>query len=237
MTKNPALAALFAATFSLAWPMLEQAPAQTPSDSERPAATLPQVGELSFRRFAREVLFGYATYHTPRFDAYTEGSYHVDPPQLVADIPAEAARHGLDLQAVVVVGPYGPVWAYDVVALIRTPECVRVNSLVMPHARITAKYSGCLSAQSATEWLRRLEALAPVVEPCPPGREGDPACCSCLHVMQLADGTTSRRRSDFGCSAEERSTAIEAINSALESLGAQLTPTYLHHPPEAEDAQ
>lgn len=97
---------------------------------------------LSREAFFREVLFATPTVRTPRFDDYTPGSYHVDKLDVAAGLPAEAARCGLRLRALLTVGPTGPLWAYHVVPFIEDGESVRVNSLVMPHARITGKGSG-----------------------------------------------------------------------------------------------
>ena len=82
---------------------------------ERPPSKFPYEDDLSFRGFAQEALFGYGTQRTAKFDDYTKESYHVQPLQLLADLPSEARLYGIDLRAVVVVGPFGPLWAYDVI--------------------------------------------------------------------------------------------------------------------------
>ncbi len=85
-----------------------------------PPSKFPAWNDLSFRGFAQEVLYGYGMQRIPLFDDYTKGSYHVNPAQLAADLPKEATLYGLDLQSLVVVGPYGLLWAYDLIAVLRT---------------------------------------------------------------------------------------------------------------------
>jgi hypothetical protein len=101
--------------------------------------------------FFREALFAAPTIRTPRFDDYTPGSYHADKLDLANGLPAEAVRCGLRLRALLVVGPTGPLWAFHVVPFIQDGDSLRVNSMVMPHARITGKGTARLSERTLTD--------------------------------------------------------------------------------------
>jgi hypothetical protein len=101
--------------------------------------------------FFREALFASPTMRTPRFDDYTPDSYHADKLDLAEGLPSEAARCGLRLRALLVVGPVGPLWSFHVVPFIEDGDSLRVNSLVMPHARITGKGSARVSEAALTE--------------------------------------------------------------------------------------
>ncbi len=125
--------------------------------------------------FFHEVLFAEPTARTPRFDDYTRDSYHVHKLDLVRGLPIQAAACGVQLRAALVVGPMGPLWTYHVAALLQDGTNVRVNSLVMPHARITGKGTGLISNQDASVLLQQIEN-APLVRPglpTPPPEDGN----------------------------------------------------------------
>jgi len=102
------------------------------------AADLDRNEGASRTAFMREVLFAAATARTPMFADYPT-SYHVDKRDLAVGIEAEAIRCGVQLRALLVVGPVGPLWSYHVVAFVEAGDTVAVSSLVMPHGRITGK--------------------------------------------------------------------------------------------------
>jgi hypothetical protein len=114
--------------------------------------------------FFHEVLFPAVTARTPRFTDYTADSYHINKLDLVQGLPLHARACTVQLKAVLVLGPLGVLWTYHVVALVDDGTKVRVNALVMPHARITGKGWGLISNEKATELLRELEN-APLVQP------------------------------------------------------------------------
>src|SRR5687768_17657728 len=95
--------------------------------------------------FFREVLDAKATSVTPLYDDYTEGSYHVDKLNVFKGLPEMAQKEGLKLRGLIVFGPVGPLWAYYVAAFLDEGEMIRVNSLTMPHARITYKSTGTIT--------------------------------------------------------------------------------------------
>ena len=106
--------------------------------------------------FFREVLYAKATSVTPLYDDYTEGSYHVDKLDVFKGLPEMAQKEGLKLSGLVVVGPVGLLWAYYVVAFIDEGEMIRVNSLTMPHARITYKSTGTITQKRYDELVNGL---------------------------------------------------------------------------------
>lgn len=114
--------------------------------------------------FFHELLFAAATARTPRFDDYTANSYHVIKLDLVQGLPTQAKACGLRLKAAVVVGPVGLLWTFLVAVLVQDGPNVRVNTVVMPHARITGKATGVISTQRALALLQQIEK-APLVRP------------------------------------------------------------------------
>ena len=120
------------------------------ADPARCAALQPvDSAPTSRAAFLHEVLDGRPTSRTAKFDDYHEGSYHVAKADLADGLLDVARACGLPLAGVVVVGPTGPLWAYHVAAFLREPDGrVRVNSLVMPHARITGKATGVVPASA-----------------------------------------------------------------------------------------
>jgi len=195
-------------------------------DPVRSPSPFPAWNDLSFSGFAQEVLVGYGTQRTPRFDDYTKGSYHVDPAQLVKDLPAEARLYKLNLQAVVVVGPYG-LWAYDVIAVLRDPDedCVRVNWLGMPHARITHKRSGCLSVETTDAWLAEMKTVAPVVSEPSSGQQPP-----CVIARQFTRGIITASESAFGCHSKDTDEDLEKLSRWMNQLYPKLQMTYSGYP-------
>ncbi|MCC6901746.1 MAG: hypothetical protein IT377_22435 [Polyangiaceae bacterium] len=93
-------------------------------------------------RFLDELVTPGATRWTAEFNAYRPDSYFVDKIVLARKLPDHARRRGRDLQALIVVGPTGGIWTYYVIAVFREGEKLRVNEVVLPHARITGKRTG-----------------------------------------------------------------------------------------------
>lgn len=107
--------------------------------------------------FLGEVLDAKPTSVTSKFDDYTRGSYHIDKIDLLMGLIGEAARRKLVLHAVLVSGPMpDPLWTYYVTVFLKDGDQVRVNHLVMPHARITAKSTGLISTD---DFQKALSAL------------------------------------------------------------------------------
>jgi hypothetical protein len=106
--------------------------------------------------FINEVLDAKPTAVTPKFDDYTPGSYHVIKEDLLEGIVEEATKRKLGLRGVLIVGPTGPLWTYVVAVFIRDEDQIRVNVLVFPHARITYKATGLVTAERYDEWVAEL---------------------------------------------------------------------------------
>jgi hypothetical protein len=103
--------------------------------------------------FFREVLYAQATEITPLFDDYTEGSYHVDKLDVLKGLPEIAEKENLKLRGLMVIGPTGFLWGYYVIPFIEENGKIRVNSLSMPHARITFKATGTITEDDYQSFL------------------------------------------------------------------------------------
>lgn len=193
----------------------------------------PAWDELSLRGFAQEVLFGYGMPRTPRFDDYTEGSYHVRPAELAAELPREAKLYDLAPSSLVVVGPSGILWSYDVIAFIPTKDCLRANWVLMAHARITMKKTGCLDEAFVGEWLSSLRDLLRLDEPPPPG-EDDLGFDSCVLLAEFRQGLPTVRRSGFTCYSEVALPRTNALSKILNTLLPELELTYSIDSPAEE---
>jgi hypothetical protein len=108
--------------------------------------------------FLDEVLFAEPTARTPLFNDYTRDSYHVRKLDLIEGLQRQSASCGLSLRAVLIVGPVGMLWAYHVAVLIDEDDQVRINSLVMPHARVTGKGTALVAAAPVSDSVRELIA-------------------------------------------------------------------------------
>jgi hypothetical protein len=106
--------------------------------------------------FLDEVLFPEPTARTPGFDDYTRDSYHIEKQDLVDGLIEQAGACGLNLRAILIVGPVGMLWAYHVATFVDEGNELRVNFVTVPHARITEKRTALTSADAA---LRTLEGI------------------------------------------------------------------------------
>ena len=189
--------------------------------------------ETSRAGFLQEVLDARATLRTPRFNDYHAGSYHVAKADLAAGLLEITRACGVRLTGAVVVGPVGPLWAYHVAAFLPEPDGrVRVNSLVMPHARITRKAAGVLPAAAADALLADLVA-SPLLSPGPilPGMQPDTSALGRdfrydVLVFQLR-GDSALVRS--GALRDHPDTAaVRRFFERVNQVMGQLQPTYTH---------
>jgi hypothetical protein len=192
------------------------------SADPRPVSRFPYHDEITFRGFAEEVLVGHATPRTHRFDDYTEGSYHVSPREVATRLFQIAPSYGLQLEAVAVIGPHGPLWSFDVISILREQGCTRVNWLLMPHARITSKRSACLAPHTASAFMADLLALAPSAEAAP----NDDSC-----VVVGQPGTLHWSRASCH---EAVSSLTDQLDAAARRISPQLMVTYWGYPPTQE---
>ena len=123
--------------------------------------------------FIREVFDAKASPLTPKFHDEPK-CYHVIKEDLLKGLVEEAEKQKLDLRGVVIAGPMklDPLWTYMVVAFIREGDQVRVNLLVFPHARITYKSTGVVTAERYEKWVAEMQGTG-VLEPKPPAAAED----------------------------------------------------------------
>ncbi len=119
--------------------------------------------------FFSEILYAKATSVTPLYNDYTVGSYHANKIGVLKGLPEVAKKEGLELRGLIVVGPVGPLWAYHIVAFIEEGNVIRVNSLTMPHARITYKSTGTISPKLYNDFLVELLQTKSFVTELPKG--------------------------------------------------------------------
>jgi hypothetical protein len=106
------------------------------------------------KAFLGEVLDAKPTPVTPKFNDYTPGSYHIEKEDLLKGLLEEAKKRKLTLRSVTILGPLpaDPLWTSYVMVCIQDGKKIRVNSLVMPHARITSKATGLITAEQYKKW-------------------------------------------------------------------------------------
>ena len=109
--------------------------------------------------FYREVLFAAATAYTPEFDDYGPAGYHVDKLQMASELPSIADSCGVDLEGLVIIGPYGALWTYQIFTFLRDGNVSHMNAVAYPHARITAKGLRILSREEVIHWRTELVNL------------------------------------------------------------------------------
>jgi len=187
----------------------------------------PAFDDLSVRGFAQEVLYGTGTGRTARFDDYSPGSYHVRADDLLVRLSTEADTHRLKLKSAIVVGPFGPLWAFDVFAFLQEPACMRVNRVVMPHARITYKATACLPERDVADWLDRFRRVA---APARVNRPPEKACAV------LADYSRTITWSHSGGTCYEAENSSRSLDDLRRELGARLQTTYETYPPVPDPA-
>lgn len=181
--------------------------------------------------FFHEVLFAAPSPRTPRFDDYTPGSYHVNKWDLAQGLPAHAGLCGVRLKALLVVGPAGGLWTYHVAALIDEGPTVRINSLVMPHARITGKSTGAMSAEQAASLLQAIKEASSIQAGVPSEKDTTRADFSYRLLLATYDqGKAEYSHADFRDFVPDRATKdlLERVNALLH---ASQTITYFHGQP------
>ncbi|HEY3351019.1 MAG TPA: hypothetical protein VGM13_14670 [Thermoanaerobaculia bacterium] len=133
--------------------------------------------DLSRNGFVQELVYPQGTPRTLRFDDYTPGSYHVRKADLLDGIRERRSTTNPEIQGVIIAGPHGPLWEYNVVLFTRVGAEIGVHWVSMPHARITWKAAGRISTASFEELAARLSARpdirseAPVPAPGAPGKD------------------------------------------------------------------
>jgi hypothetical protein len=119
---------------------------------------------LSRTGFLQELLFARGTPRTPAFDDYTPGSYHVEKMDLLEGV-RELRSQEEAIVGVAVYGPFGPIWAYNVVLFMEEEEGkLRANWVHFPHARITQKATRELTNTEYRQLLLDLAASSVIAE-------------------------------------------------------------------------
>jgi hypothetical protein len=108
--------------------------------------------------FLVEVLDAKPTSVTPKFDDYTPGSYHIEKEDLLKGLIEAAKKRKQTLRSITILGPMpnDPLWTSRVVVFFQDGEKIRVNSLVMAHARITNKSTGLITGDQFKKWRDRI---------------------------------------------------------------------------------
>jgi hypothetical protein len=111
-------------------------------------------GRPTRQAFLGEVLDAKPTPVTPKFNDYTPGSYHIEKEDLLKGLIEEAKKRKITLRALTISGPlpFDPLWRSQVIVFVQDDKKIRVNSLVMPHARITLKATGLITADQFKKW-------------------------------------------------------------------------------------
>jgi len=111
-------------------------------------------GQPTREAFLGEVLDAKPTPVTSKFNDYTPGSYHINKEDLLKGLIEEAKKRKITLRAFTILGPlpFDPLWRSQVIVFIQDDKKIRVNSLVMPHARITLKSTGLITADQFKKW-------------------------------------------------------------------------------------
>ena len=174
--------------------------------------------------FINEVLDAKPTPVTPKFNDFTPGSYHVKKEDLLKGLIEEAKKRKLTLRAVTILGPLpaDPLWTSYVAVFLQDGEKVRVNSLVMPHARITSKATALLTADQYKKWRDGvIETGALKKEPQAADAKKDKPTAfgeQLLLVVWSDDGKTQEVYGGAVVQAEKSEKLMEYYNAVLKEL-------------------
>lgn len=154
--------------------------------AERENSWPPDPGwDLSRTRFIEEMVYPQGTARTPQFDDYTPGSYHINKLGLIDGVQEFSTTHERHVEALLILGPEGPLWTYHVITVVGDsdrPHSVSINQLVFPHARITVKTTRLVPRSKYEPLIARILAhpfLLPVSDSAQ-GLEEEWSMCSCI---------------------------------------------------------
>ncbi len=197
-------------------------------------------------RFLDELVVSRATRWTPEFHAYRPDSYLVDKIALARKLPEHARRRGRNLHALIVVGPVGGLWTYYVIAVFREGSQLRVNEVVFPHARITAKHSGLIERAVFERAVRAVVDSGALIRVASPDELSSQLDARERIDARLVGGKPRRSLGDFrfdllvcvydgdapsywyGTLASRRETDIDAAVSGINALLQRTQRTYEH---------
>ncbi len=118
--------------------------------------------------FYHELLNPVATKRTPAFDDYSIGNYRVRTNELTLEYYSFSKIFGKNLRAILIIGPNGPLWTYHVAAFFADNGKLKVNLIVMPHARITYKATGYIEENVLTDLANAIKTMKQVKDDDPP---------------------------------------------------------------------
>ena len=124
--------------------------------------------DLSRSSFIKEMIFINKSPNTKCFDDYTPGSYHVKKLDLIAGVRELRDSTTRSVAAVIILGPSGPMWQYNVIAVIDSSEggdSVAVNHLIFTHARIRSKSTRRVSREQYEIVMKRILTDTSLQEP------------------------------------------------------------------------
>lgn len=197
---------------------------------------------LSREGFIQECIFSEGTPRTPHFDDYTEGSYHIDKQDLISGI-GTIRQKCPDIVAVFVGGPWGPLWAYEVITFksINSGSDLQVNRLVFPHARIVFKSTKTISRSEFESFLTTISCSASFAKGAPDLSKFKHASGSKLGLEWEYDILLSLWRDskqEMVYSIEKpysNSPGIKTVIDALNKLTDNMTTTYSNEYPDGFD--
>lgn len=118
--------------------------------------------ELTREGFIKEMVIAKKTPATKYFtDYYDPPSYHVSKLDLVNGVQALSDSLTASVLALIVVGPAGPLWSYDVITVIdsnASDGSLALNFLRFSHARITWKATRLAARYEYTSFLEKARA-------------------------------------------------------------------------------
>ena len=185
-------------------------------------------------QFIRECLDAVATRETPKFDDYTEGSYHVDKLDLVEGLETATKSQPGHLRAVIIVGPTGPLWTYYVIVALSEGEGIRLNSVVMPHARITGKATKVFSKTEFDRLFKKVAAskLLRAGEP-PVDKASGPLTRDFSYDFVIVSWSDGRRVAHFAkLENSEDNTSAKDVSALSDDINALLKGAKTTYPKE-----
>ncbi len=132
-----------------------------PSNVPEPVVAPSTPPDLGRAAFVQELISAQPTARTRLFDDYTGGSYHVEKLDLLEGV--REIRRRDHVIALAVFGPSSILWTYHVVVVLEDGDGYRLNTLTMPHARITSKGTRLISMAEYKRARRRLTSLPTMV--------------------------------------------------------------------------
>jgi hypothetical protein len=183
--------------------------------------------DLSVDAFIEEMIYPQGMARTHQFDAYTPGSYHIRKIPLIDSIMARNTNEHRRVEALVLLGPAGPLWSYNAITIISTnpaSENVLMNHLVFAHARITYKSTRILPRKQMDALFQKLLAQPALRDIRSEDRQEDAEWNLSATVTAFGDSPTTRVLPDSAKTNEVMD--VSGLNQTVnEILGGELATT------------